>query len=260
MQMRIAIEAGNRDRGANLSEAASWLRFASILVALAVCLLMARSGSAQTSVSGEFTGTVTDSIGSAVPSATVKLASSDTGYSSTQTTGPTGTFRFSLLKPGNYMLSVTAKGFSTRKQAAVAQTGQTIDVPVKLELGQVTQIIEVTAAAPLLQTTNANLTTTVDRVTAENIPNPGQDITNLALLAPGVSVSTGGGYGNFSANGLGGTSNLFTVNGADYNDPSNNLQNSGASNMALGTNELQEATVVLNGYTAQYGRGAGANL
>src|SRR4029077_8815567 len=66
--------------------------------------------------------------------------------------------------------------------------------------------------------------------------------------------------GNFSANGLGGTANLFTVNGADYNDPSNNLANSGASNMTLGTNELQEATVVLNGYTGEYGRAAGANL
>jgi hypothetical protein len=265
--MKITIGTETRDerikisvQGCNMQKGMAWVRFASLLLTIGVCLLMARPGSAQSTISGDIIGTVTDSTGSVVPSATVNLASSDTGSSSTQTTGPSGTFRFSLVKPGNYTLTVTAKGFSTRKQEVVARTGQVIDIPVKLELGQVTQTIEITAAAPLVETTNANLTTTVDNATATIIPNPGQDITNLALTAPGVSISTGGGYGNFSANGLPGTANLFTVNGADYNDPSNNLQNSGASNMALGTNELQEATVVLNGYTAQYGRGAGANL
>jgi hypothetical protein len=265
--MKITIGTENWDdrikisvQGCDMQKGIAWVRFASLLLTIGVCLLMAQSGSAQNMVSGEFTGIVADSTGSVVPNATVTLSSGDTGYTSTQTTGPSGTFRFSLVKPGNYTITVTAKGFSTRKQAVVSQTGQTVDVPIKLELGEVTQTIEVTAAAPLVETTNANLTTTVDAATAEIIPNAGQDITNLALVSPGVSVSTGAGYGNFSANGLGGTSNLFTVNGADYNDPSNNLQNSGASNMTLGTNELQEATVVLNGYTGQYGRAAGANL
>jgi hypothetical protein len=75
-----------------------------------------------------------------------------------------------------------------------------------------------------------------------------------------VVVSTGGGYGNLTANGLPGTSNLYTVNGNDYNDPYLNLNNSGASNLLLGVNELQEIAVVTNGYTGQYGRAAGANV
>jgi carboxypeptidase family protein/TonB-dependent receptor-like protein len=248
------------DPGGRMRKTGAWLRPAALLLTLAACLLMAHSGSAQNIISGEIVGTVTDSTGAVVPNATVDLASSDTGYRSTQTTGPTGTFRFSLVKPGNYTVTVTGKGFATYKQGVVAQTGQAVEVPVKLEVGELTQTIEVTADAPLVQTTNANLATTVTSATAEIIPNAGQDITNLALTAPGVSISTGGAYGNFAVNGLGGTSNLFTVNGADYNDPDNNLNNSGASNMALGTNELQEATVVLNGYTGEYGRAAGANL
>src|SRR6267378_7938973 len=154
--MKITIGTENRDdrikisvRGCDMQKGMAWVRFASLLLTIAVCLMVAQPGSAQNAVSGEITGTVTDSTGSVVPSATVNLASSDTGSSSTQTTESTGTFRFSLVKPGNYTLTVTAKGFSTRKQEVVARTGQVVDLPVKLELGQVTQTIEITAAAPL---------------------------------------------------------------------------------------------------------------
>jgi hypothetical protein len=85
-------------------------------------------------------------------------------------------------------------------------------------------------------------------------------MTNYAMFSPGVTVSTGGGYGNYSAFGLPGDSNLYTVNGLDMNDPFNNLNNSGSSNMMLGANEVSEVAVVLNGYTGQYGRQAGAQL
>ena len=75
-----------------------------------------------------------------------------------------------------------------------------------------------------------------------------------------MNNSTGGGYGNFSAFGLPATSNLFTINGNDYNDAFLNLNNSGSSNLLLGGNELQEVAVVSNGYTGQYGRQAGAQV
>ncbi len=73
-------------------------------------------------------------------------------------------------------------------------------------------------------------------------------------------MSTGAGYGNFSSHGLPGTSNLFTVNGNDNNDPYLNLNNSGASNLTLGANEISEVAVVQNAYTASYGRNAGAQV
>jgi hypothetical protein len=94
----------------------------------------------------------------------------------------------------------------------------------------------------------------------EELPTPGGDMTTIAFTAPGVVVSTGMGYGNFSAHGLPGVSNLFTINGNDYNDAYLNLNNSGASNLMLGTNEVQEAAVVQNAYSVQYGREAGAQV
>ncbi len=94
-----------------------------------------------------------------------------------------------------------------------------------------------------------------------NQPNGGNDLTYLAMTAPGVTMNTGQGYGNFSANGLPATSNLFTVNGENDMDPYLNLNNSGATNLTLGKNELQKATVITsNAYSGQYGQQAGAQI
>jgi hypothetical protein len=230
------------------------------LLSLALCLVFAPTGLAQSIVSGEISGTVTDASGAVVPNATVNLASTETGFNESTTTSAAGTFRFALVKPGNYTLSITAGGFSTVKRTVVASTGQVSEFPIQLEVGGKTETVEISAAAPLIQTQNGNLASTIDTATIERMPNSGQDMTNFALMTPGVTVSSGGGYGNFTANGQPGTANLYTVNGGDMNDPENGLNNSGASNMMLGANELQEVTVVTNGYTGEYGRAAGANV
>jgi outer membrane receptor protein involved in Fe transport len=227
---------------------------------LALILLFSPSGKAQSVVSGEVDGTVLDSSGAVVPNATVNLNNSETGFNETTTTGSAGTFRFALVKPGNYTLTVVAAGFSKQSRSVLVSLGQVNTIPVKLEVGAKSETIEVTSDSPLLHTENANLATTVDAKSIDLIPSPGQDITNYVMTTPGVTLSTGGGYGNFTANGLPGTSNLYTVNGNDYNDPYLNLNNSGASNLLLGANELQELTVVTNGYTGEYGRAAGANV
>lgn len=215
---------------------------------------------AQSLVSGQVDGRVTDATGAVVPDASVNMTSSDTGYNESTVSDASGVFHFALVKPGNYSIAVTKAGFSTTKRSVVVSLGQVVNVPVPLEIGGKVETIEISTSAPLLQTENANLATTVDRETIENIPSAGQDITNFAMTTPGVSLSTGAGYGNLTANGLPGTSNLYTVNGTDYNDPYLNLNNSGASNLLLGANELQEISVVTNGYTGQYGRMAGANI
>src|SRR5213078_4448067 len=131
-----------------------------------------------------------------------------------------------------------------------------------LEIGEATQTIEIIVSAPLLQTEDGNIASNVDLRTLQNIPNPGGDLSYIAQISPGVTMNTsnGGGYGNFTAFGLPATANLFTVNGNDEMDPYLNLNNSGATNLLLGANELQEASVVANGYTGQYGRQAGAQV
>ncbi|HWO35915.1 MAG TPA: TonB-dependent receptor, partial [Candidatus Acidoferrum sp.] len=89
---------------------------------------------------------------------------------------------------------------------------------------------------------------------------PGNDLSYVAQTAPGVIQNTQGGNGNFSAYGLPATSNLFTLNGQNENDPFLNLNNSGATNLLLGNNDVQEATLVTNGYSGEYGTLAGANV
>jgi hypothetical protein len=215
---------------------------------------------AQSIISGDISGTVTDPSGAAVPNASVTLNSKVTGEARTTTTSATGTYRFALLRPGNYAVSVKQTGFAPATQNVIVAVGQVTSSTIQLKLGSETQTVEVTTAAPLLQTENANITTSYTPTEIELTPNPGGDLTNYALTAPGVALSTGGGYGNFTANGMPGTSNLYTINGNDTNDPYNNLNNSGASNNMLGQNEIQELAIVNNGYTGQYGRAAGANM
>ena len=111
-----------------------------------------------------------------------------------------------------------------------------------------------------MQADNADLSTNFAQTLIQNQPNGGNDITYIAQTAPGVAMNAGGGYGNFTSYGLPATSNLFTVNGENDMDPYLNLNNSGATNLTLGKNDLQEATVVSNAYSGQYGQQAGAQV
>src|SRR5579863_9444139 len=215
---------------------------------------------AQTVVTGDIAGTVTDPSGASVSSARIALKSDATGEAQTATSGANGEFHFSLLRPGLYTLTITAAGFEQTVTQATVNLAQITPVKIQLGLQKQSQTVEVSEQAPLLQNENANLATTYNTLQLENLPAPGNDMTAYAFTTPGVTVSTGGGYGNFTAFGLPGVSNLFTINGTDNMDPYLNLNNSGASNLTLGANEIQEAAVVMNGYTGQYGRQAGAQV
>jgi hypothetical protein len=230
------------------------LALLALLAALIPCAF------AQTVVTGDVAGSVTDQTGAVVPDASLTLKSMATGETKTATTGRTGDFRFALLRPGTYTLSATAKGFATTEKQISVDLGQVQNIKMQLGVQGQAQVVEVSEAVELLQAENANLATTYNQAQLQNLPSPGNDMTNYAMFSPGVTVSTGAGYGNYSAFGLPGDSNLYTVNGLDMNDPFNNLNNSGSSNMMLGSNEISEVAVVLNGYTGQYGRQAGAQL
>ncbi len=230
------------------------------LMLVAILFSVTQSTFAQTTVTGDLAGVVTDPTGATVASAKVTVKADATGETYTAATNGSGEFRVSLLRPGTYTVVVSSTGFSDSTQKATVSLGQVSPLNIQLGLQQQTQTVNVTEAAPLLQSENANLATTFNTLQLENLPAPGNDMTAYAFTTPGVSVSSGGGYGNFSAFGLPGVSNLFTINGNDNMDPYLNLNNSGASNLTLGANEISEAAVVLNGYTGQYGRQAGAQV
>ena len=232
-----------------------------ILMTLSLALL-APNGRSQTIVTGGVAGTVMDQSGATVAGATVTIKSAATGELQTQSTSSGGTYQFALLKPGDYSLTLSRDGFKTASQQVIVLLGQVATANFTLEVGSSSATVEVTSEGALLQTENANISTNFDTRQIQEIPNPGGDITYIAQVAPGVTMnnSTGGGFGNFSTFGLPATSNLFTINGNDYNDAFLNLNNSGSSNLLLGGNEIQEVAVINNAYTGQYGRQAGSQV
>jgi hypothetical protein len=234
--------------------------YAIITLCLAICLT-ALGAFGQSLTTGDISGTITDTSGAVTPNVTVTLKSVDRGETRTTTTSGSGLYRFSLLPPGNYALSAEAPGFTKAERTVAVNVGQSAITDIKLQVGSTTQTVEVTTAAPLVNADNADLSTAFSSNQIQNQPNGGNDLTYIAQTAPGVTMNTGQGYGNFSSNGLPATSNLFTVNGENDMDPYLNLNNSGATNLTLGKNEVQEAVVISsNAYSGQYGQQAGAQI
>src|SRR5581483_10065120 len=232
---------------------------------LAICaalfaLIISIPANSQSLISGDVTGVVTDPSGAALPNATVTLKNTGTGQTQTTTTNGTGAYRFSLLPPGGYTVQAEASGFQTTTQNVSVVVGQASAVNIQLSVGAESQTVEVTAEGGVIQTQNGNISTTFTPEQIENVPNPGNDLSYIVQSAPGAVMNTQAGYGNSSTFGLPATSNLFTVNGMNENDPFLNLNNSGATNLLLGQNDVQEVTVVNNGYSTQYGGLAGANV
>jgi Carboxypeptidase regulatory-like domain/TonB-dependent Receptor Plug Domain len=216
---------------------------------------------AQSITSGDVTGIVTDPTGATVPGASVALANTSTNATLKATTNSDGSYRFAFVASGIYKLSVTASGFQSQEHPNVlVSAGQPTAVNVQLTVAGASQTVDVVEASAALQTENADVTTGFSQNMIENLPNPGGDLTNIAQTAPGVVMNTQAGYGNFSADGMPGTSNLFTINGQNYNDPFLSLNNSGASNLLLGSNDISEANVINNAYSAQYGQYAGTQV
>jgi hypothetical protein len=214
----------------------------------------------QSLLAGDITGTVVDPGGAVVTEATVTAKSKATEAMASVKTDAQGAYRFALLKPGVYQVAVKAVGFKEESVEVVVSLGQVATVPIHLNVGSEAQTVEVTETAQLLQPDSAELNTSFSYEQLQSVPNPGGDITYVAQTAPGVVMNTAGGDGNFSVFGLPGTSNNFTMNGMEVNDPFLNLNNSGPSNLLLGLNDVAEVNVVTNAYGAQMGSFGGAQV
>jgi len=229
---------------------------------------------AQTTTSGELTGVVTDPSGAVVPDAEVGIRNTSKGTNQSLKTDRGGAYQFSFLAPARYMLTVAHAGFQTENRAVNVLLGPPVTVNVALRVAQAATTVSVTAEAPLVHAENGDVSTTMNQQQVSEVPNPGNDLTYIAQTAPGAIMNTdmtGSGSpvsGNFSILGMPGTSNLFTLNGMNDNNNGPNINNnvtansnnSGVTGMMLGQNEIQEATVVSDGYSGQFGSAAGSSI
>ncbi len=216
--------------------------------------------SAQTLTSATVVGTVTDQSGAAVPGARVRIRQTETDSSSEAISGSAGDYRFPFLKPGVYEITAESPGLTTTTLRIAVSVGQEQSIPLRLGVQSVQQSVEVSTSSGLIQTENGNQVTGFNQQFIQNTPINGGDITNIAFSTPGLRLNVGGGNANFNVNGLPFNSVLFTVNGADIVEPYNLNNKSGASNNTLGANDVSEAAVITNAYSAQYGREAGAQV
>jgi len=215
---------------------------------------------AQSTTQGAISGTVSDPSNAVLPNLIVTLKSLDKGFTHDATTNAQGAFQFPLIEPGPYEVQITATGFKQFTAKVAVNVGQVTIVNAKLEVGATGTMVEVSGVAPLMETESADMSTNFDQNLVANLPNGGNDLTAVAYTAPGVMMNSGGMYGNFTANGLPATANVFTVDGENQMDPFLNLNNSGPTNLMLGKNSIDEATVVTNAYSGQYGQQAGAQV
>lgn len=242
-------------------------KFRAWTIALAqICalLLFAATLFAQTTTTGELSGTVADPTGAVIPNAQLTIKNADTGATQAAKSNSSGFYKFSLLQPGTYDVTATASGFQSVVQQVRVSVGSSVSADLHLALSSGHEVVEVSGQAATIETEDANINTTFEAKQIELLPNPGNDMSAVALTTPGTVMNTAGGAmfggGNFEVYGLPATSNLFTVDGANYNDPYFNINNTGATNLSLGLNEVDESNVVLNGYSGSYGGLAGANV
>src|SRR6202789_907835 len=238
-----------------ISKKISALLFAFFLFVLPVPFIFG-----QTLTSATVVGTVRDTSGAVLAGATVRIRQPQTDAISTTVSGSTGQYRFPFLKPGDYEISAEANGLSGARVIVHLLVGQEQSVDLALSVASVSQTVHVEAGNSLLQTENGNTLTDYNMHYVENTPVNGGDITNVAFSTPGVRVNVGGGSNNFNVNGLPFSSVLFTYNGADIVEPYGNNNKSGSSNNTLGQNDVAEASVITNAFSAQYGREAGAQV
>ncbi|MEP6944296.1 MAG: carboxypeptidase regulatory-like domain-containing protein [Acidobacteriota bacterium] len=242
-----------------------------VFAALAVLMAMSLSASAQITTA-TIIGTVSDPTGAQVPSASITARNVDTGLTRTVASGEDGNFRLEFLPVGNYVVEVTASsGFKKAVQSGIVlQVNDTRKVDVVLEVGAVSEQVNITSEPPTVNTSTVELGRTVQNKEIENLPLVERSLYSLLDLTPGVQ-SNNGGVGSI-ATASAATSNLSLgfpeqrtlINGGtdggtgsvnyylDGGINMTNLRNTG--NILPTPDAIQEFRVQTNSYNAEYGR------
>ena len=214
----------------------------------------------QNPTTGGITGVVVDPNNAIIVHARVVLRNNARGTTEEARTNTSGAYQFVLLEPGAYTMTVEASGYQVANRQVTVTAGEPILVNFQLAV----QVRGVAApkAKPttLLEVENGNRSTTLTQQQISQLPNSGNDITYLAQIAPGVLMNTESGTGHFAAAGASTASNSFSMNGMNDNEPFTNVNNSGATKLLLGSNEIQEVTVATEDFSGKAADFAGANV
>jgi outer membrane receptor protein involved in Fe transport len=224
-----------------------------------VLLLLAFAAAAQTTTT--LLGTVTDKTGAVVPGAQVVATNTGTNLTRTVKTSDQGEYRMEFMPIGDYSVEVTAGGFRKSVQTGVTlQINIPTRVDARLDVGQISESVEVTAAAASVNTDNAQIGRTVETAEITSLPIVGRNVYTLLSLTPGVSSNANSivlGYPeqrtmiNGGVDGGAGSVNYYLDGGNNMTG----LRNTG--NIAPNPDAVEEFRVVTNSYSAEYGRFAG---
>jgi Carboxypeptidase regulatory-like domain len=238
------------------------LRYLAVLVAATLILVWCIPSFGQV-VRGSISGSVLDPQGAVVSGAQVKAKNVETGVVYNTTSDSAGLYRFNLLPVGTYTVEVVSSGFKTAAQTNIVVTaGKDSGLsPVKMSLGEASTTLEVTGAAPLIETTQSQITNTFSGTQLSTFAgvqeNEGLD--RLALFVPGVVATRSDNFSNtngggFSSNGLRGRNNDQEVDGQNNNDNSVG----GPALFVSDTNFVNEYVIITNNFGPEYGRNAGS--
>ncbi len=185
----------------------------------AALMLLASVQAFPQSTAGRILGAVTDQSGAALKDATVVLTDVERGTSRALRTDDAGQYVAPDLAPSTYKVRVEAHGFKTVERSGVElEVAKDVRLDFSLQPGQVTETIQVSAAAPLIDTTSSTLGGTLTNKEINDLPLNGRDFQNLVVLRPGIMRYPGGGIGSVSANGIRPEDNNYIVDGVDNND------------------------------------------
>ena len=234
--------------------------FRSLLVLLTIVAAAAMSQHAWAQeVTASITGTVTDPSGAAVPGATVTATSQERGLTFTDVSNDSGLYRIAQLPVGTYTLKVEKSGFALASHAPfVLAVNQVARVDVGMKVGQTSETVEVTGAAPIMETETTQVDTVMNAATNDNLPLASRNYVQLTLLAPGAvstdpsSFNNGnntGGYGGRPLiNGNREQANNFLLDGMDNNQVSDNLLG-----YTPAPDAIQEFNLITNNAPAEFG-------
>ncbi|GAC1665943.1 MAG: TonB-dependent receptor [Candidatus Acidiferrum sp.] len=226
-----------------------------------VVLLLA--GSARAQFSGNIQGTVVDQNGGAIAQAKITLVNVATKVTAETTTDASGNYRFVSLAPGSYTVSAEAAGFGRTETPATLETGQDLNIPIALKVGTATDTVTITDEAPLVNSAETRNQMTLETQELSTLPLNGRNMISLVTLAPGVTGrgvtggAPGSGLDNYStettveasANGQGGVSNMWVIDGLD----ATSSVRQGVLNLTPNPDVIQEATSQVNTFSSEYG-------